>query len=67
MLGQASLVSLIVVDDKDQEPGPVPWRRVYGFAQNSHLLDRGFLFGSATVALVWLMTPFDLEHYFSGV
>ncbi len=47
-----------------REPGtdPVPWRRVYGFAQNSHLLDRGFLFGSGAVAIVWLLTPLDLNH-----
>ncbi len=46
-----------------QESGPVPWRRVYGFAQNSHLLDRGFLFGSAAIILVWLIAPFDLSRY----
>ena len=36
---------------------PVPWRRVYGFAQNSQILDRGFLFGSAAILLVWLFVP----------
>ncbi|HZW55400.1 MAG TPA: metal-dependent hydrolase [Nitrososphaerales archaeon] len=36
---------------------PVPWRRVYGFALNSHLLDRGFLFGSIAVLLIWLFVP----------
>jgi hypothetical protein len=35
----------------------VPWRRVYGFALNSHLLDRGFLWGSVAVFLIWLLTP----------
>jgi hypothetical protein len=36
---------------------PVPWRRVYGMALNSNLLDRGFLFGSIAVLLVWLFVP----------
>jgi hypothetical protein len=49
-----------------QEPGPVPWRRVYGFAQNSHLLDRGFLFGSAAIILIWSMAPLDLSHYLTA-
>jgi membrane-bound metal-dependent hydrolase YbcI (DUF457 family) len=33
-----------------------PWRRVYGPALNSHLLDRGFLCGSIVVAAVWFLT-----------
>jgi quinol-cytochrome oxidoreductase complex cytochrome b subunit len=36
---------------------PVPWRRVYGFALNSNLLDRGFLFGSIAVLVVWGLVP----------
>jgi hypothetical protein len=36
---------------------PVPWRRVYGFAQNSQILDRSFLVGSIVVILVWLFVP----------
>ena len=51
---------LVKLADQDlQEPvnQPVPWRRVYGFAQNSHLLDRGFLFGSLGVAVLWLVDP----------
>jgi len=36
---------------------PVPWRRVYGFALNSHLLDRGFLFGSVGIIAVWFLVP----------
>src|SRR3989441_8110377 len=47
-----------------QESGPVPWRRVYGFAQNSHLLDRGFLFGSAAILLAWLTIPLDAAHFY---
>ena len=45
-----------------QEEGPVPWRRVYGPAQNSHLMDRGFLYGSVVVVLIWLFAP-DNAHY----
>ena len=45
-----------------QEEGPVPWRRVYGPAQNSHLLDHGFLYGSVVVILIWLFAP-DNAHY----
>ena len=50
--------------DPDLREGdqPVPWRRVYGFAQNSHLLDRGFLFGSLTVIAIWLAYPLGLQH-----
>jgi len=51
---------LVKLADPDlQEPAdePVPWRRVYGFAQNSHLLDRGFLYGSAAIAVLWLVDP----------
>jgi len=51
---------LVKFADPDlQEPStePVPWRRVYGFALNSHLLDRGFLFGSIALILVWIFIP----------
>lgn len=46
-----------------QEPDdkPTPWRRVYGPALNSCLLDRGFLFGSIFLILFWLFMP-DLSH-----
>jgi len=33
---------------------PVPWRRTYGMALNSQLLDRGFLFGSIAIMVIWL-------------
>ncbi len=36
---------------------PTPWRRVYGFALNSCLLDRGFLFGSIVLAIIWFVAP----------
>ena len=41
---------------------PVPWRRVYGFAQNSHLLDRGFAFGSLALIVIWLVFPSNLTY-----
>jgi len=43
------------IDPRDEEP--VPWRRVYGPALNSRLLDRGFLYGSIAVMLISLFTP----------
>jgi len=47
------------------EPGlpepPSPWRRVYGPALNSSLLDRGFLCGAIVIILVWLLAP-DLSN-----
>jgi hypothetical protein len=56
---------LIEYADPDlQEPDnqPTPWRRVYGPALNSCLLDRGFLFGSVLLAIIWLAAP-DLSHF----
>jgi hypothetical protein len=47
--------------DLREPPGPSPWRRVYGPALNSQLLDRGFLFGSITLAIIWLLAP-DFSH-----
>ncbi len=49
-----------------REPGsfPTPWRRTYGPALNSNLLDRGFLFGSLALILVWLLAP-DGSHLFA--
>ena len=40
-----------------REEGPVPWRRVYGPALNSSLLDRGFLLGSIVMIAIWLFSP----------
>ena len=62
---QQDPIGYVNAADKDlREPGdrPMPWRRVYGFAQNSHLLDRGFLFGSSVVILVWILWPPNLSH-----
>jgi hypothetical protein len=35
-----------------------PWRRVYGPALNSNLLDRGFLCGAIGPTIVWLLTQY---------
>ena len=51
------LVKFADVDLQENLDKPVPWRRTYGFALNSHLLDHGFLFGSVAVVLVWLFVP----------
>ena len=34
-----------------------PWRRVYGPALNSKLLDKGFLIGSIGLIIVWALLP----------
>ncbi len=41
---------------------PIPWRRVYGFAQNSQILDRSFLVGSIAVILIWFFAPGNVLH-----
>lgn len=46
----------------DNECRPVPWRRVYGFAQNSQILDRSFLVGSIAIILVWFFAPGNTFH-----
>jgi hypothetical protein len=35
-----------------------PWRRVYGPALNSNLLDRGFLCGAIGLTIVWTLTQY---------
>jgi hypothetical protein len=46
-------------EDKDEDRPAIPWRRVYGPALNSKLLDRGFLFGSILLILTW----FGFEYF----
>ncbi len=46
-----------IIDRADpdlSETGPCPWRRTYGPALNSCLLDRCFLYGSVVLILFWL-------------
>jgi membrane-bound metal-dependent hydrolase YbcI (DUF457 family) len=61
---QEDVLGYVNAADADLREGnqPVPWRRVYGFAQNSHLLDRGFLVGSLTIIAIWLAYPFGFVH-----
>ena len=62
---QEDVPGLVKLADPDlQEPDkkPVPWRRVYGFAQNSHLLDRGFLFGSLALVVLWFLDPMNYHR-----
>ncbi len=44
---------------------PIPWRRVYGFAQNSQILDRSFLYGSIVLILIWHFAPGNNMHLLS--
>ena len=41
-------------DLREEGSRPVPWRRIYGFALNSRILDHWFLFGSITLIALWL-------------
>jgi LexA-binding, inner membrane-associated putative hydrolase len=61
---QEDVLGYVNAADPDLREGnqPVPWRRVYGFAQNSHLLDRGFLVGSLAVIVIWLAYPIGFAH-----
>ena len=61
---QEDPIGIIEHADMDlREDHPVPWRRVYGFAQNSHLLDRGFLFCSLVVILIWFAAPMTFARF----
>jgi hypothetical protein len=44
-------------DNNLWDEGPSPWRRVYGPAQNSCLLDRGFLYCSIAIIVLWVFMP----------
>ncbi len=50
---------------------PVPWRRIYGFALNSRILDHWFLFASIALVYLWLLTDWPANYeaivgYFTG-
>jgi hypothetical protein len=61
---QEDVLGYVNAADPDLREGsqPVPWRRVYGFAQNSHLLDRGFLVGSLAIVAIWIAYPLGFAH-----
>jgi hypothetical protein len=42
-------------ENKQEDRPAIPWRRVYGPALNSKLLDRGFLFGSIVLISCYLV------------
>lgn len=54
--------------EPDLPEPPSPWRRVYGPALNSNLLDRGFLCGSIILIIVWSLLPdfSNLALWFNG-
>jgi hypothetical protein len=54
---QEDLHAMIEYPEPNLPEPESPWRRVYGPALNSSLLDRGFLCGAIAVILVWLLTP----------
>jgi hypothetical protein len=57
-------------DPENVDSGPaIPWRRVYGPAQNSNIVDRLFLVSSLIVAGVWfgLKASVDLPSLVSAV
>jgi hypothetical protein len=57
-------------DPENETDGPgIPWRRVYGPAQNSQILDRMFLVSSLIVAAAWFVfkAKTDMSFLVSGV
>ncbi len=55
---QEDLDAVIEYAEPNLEEPPEPWRRVYGPALNSSLLDRCFLLGSISLVGVWVLTQF---------
>jgi len=56
------LINAADPDLRELGPDPVPWRRVYGFAQNGRLLDKCFLVGSAGALAVWIVSPLNFSN-----
>lgn len=59
------LVDMADPDLREYGCNPVPWRRVYGFAQNSNILDRAFLYTSIVIILIWHLAPGNNQHLLS--
>ena len=55
---QEDFRATIEYPEPDLDEPPSPWRRVYGPALNSNLLDRGFLCGAIGLAAIWLLTQY---------
>jgi hypothetical protein len=58
---QEDLHETIEYPEPDLPEPESPWRRVYGPALNSNLLDRGFLLGAIGLIIVWVV-----NQYFSN-
>jgi len=55
---QEDVNAVIEYAEPDLPEPESPWRRVYGPALNSNLLDRGFLIGSIGIIAVWIVTQY---------
>jgi hypothetical protein len=59
---QEDVEAVIEYAEPDLLEPPSPWRRVYGPALNSNLLDRGFLLGSLGIIAVWLVAQYFMNN-----
>jgi hypothetical protein len=59
---QEDVKAVIEYAEPDLPEPESPWRRVYGPALNSNLLDRGVLLGSIGIILVWMVTQYFLNN-----
>jgi hypothetical protein len=55
---QEDVKAVIEYAEPDLPEPESPWRRVYGPALNSNLLDRGFLCGAIGLTMVWILTQY---------
>jgi len=55
---QEDVKAVIEYAEPDLPEPESPWRRVYGPALNSNLLDRGFLYGAIGLTMVWMLTQY---------
>ena len=56
---QEDVSAVIEYAEPDLPEPESPWRRVYGPALNSNLLDRGVLSGSIILIIVWFLTEYN--------
>ena len=61
---QEDIEAVIEYAEPNLDEPPEPWRRVYGPALNSNLLDRGFLFGALSLIAVWMITQYYTNSIF---
>jgi hypothetical protein len=55
---QEDVMAVIEFAEPDLPEPESPWRRVYGPALNSNLLDRGFMCGAIGITIVWTLTQY---------